>query len=880
MTEPQPHDPRSDAILPPDWAELSPLLDQVLDAPPAERGRVLDAVSNGDRARRAALEKLVAECGVATPTLDTPAAEAFADLSAASATEPMLPTLLGDRYRTGRVLGEGGMARVFLAHDVKHGRDVAVKVIRAEVAVSLGRERFLREIAIAARLRHPNIVPLFDSGDANGVLYFVMPFEAGPSLSARLSADGPLPIAQALSVLRDVARALQYAHDQGVVHRDIKPDNVMMSGGAAVVADFGIAKAVSAAQTGTTGSAITQTGAGIGTPAYMAPEQAVGDPATDQRADIYSFGCLAYAVLTGKPPFTGMSTHQIIAAHVTTVAPNVSVARPDVPPVVAQLVARSLEKDPALRPQTAASLVEVLDGVMSGNTTGATIAPTRTAGSRPARALVALGVLTALVASGAWFARTRAEAAPEPLSMSVLPITNISSDTSISAFADGLGDEIFTALRRVPGVEMRSRNGARNYRGKLGVDTKEVGHALNVDYVVTGTMREINGKLKISVELTRAADGTELWSQTFDRTPTQQIGVAEEIATAAAAHMRERFPRVLGVATQLAQNKQTRDPEAYRLYVLGQELLRRRGRSVKGSADAFRQAIRLDSNYAGAYAGLSVALALYPYFQGSPVAQVAPEIEAAARRALAVDPTLSQPHVALGMLYAESYEWELSEREFHEALRLPDVDAEAYVQYGRLQLTLGRNDAAAEQFEAARRIDPASPLVLGYVAYGYATRGQLDSARLISQRARQTGQLNFSSNAASAVILLRSGFRDSALALAKSAAPLGWQQIYVVAAAGDTATVSASLRALDAARPQPATANVLRAWAYLGLGDTAKVLDALERSTDAREPWPMASPLSDPVFDAIRNSQRLHAVMRRVGLPESAADRVRRTARR
>ena len=330
-----------------------------MDAPAGERERVLDEVSAGDVVRREALVRLLHDGERELPVLDTPAADGFPSVVEDA---PAPPELLGERYRTGRLLGQGGMARVYLATDTKHGRDVAEKVIRAELAASLGRERFLREIAIAARLRPPNIVPLFDSGDADGVLYFVMPYEDGPSVRTRLSADGPFPIAEAVSVLRDVARALQYAHAQGVVHRDIKPDNVILSGGAAVVADFGIAKAVSAARAEAVGGTITRVGTSVGTPAYMAPEQAVGDPTSDHRADIYSFGCLAYDVLTGVPPFQNMSTPQLVAAHVSTVPKPVTDRRAGVPEVLAQLVTRCLEKEPADRPQDAGALIAALDG--------------------------------------------------------------------------------------------------------------------------------------------------------------------------------------------------------------------------------------------------------------------------------------------------------------------------------------------------------------------------------------------------------------------------------------------------------------------------------------------------------------------------------------
>ena len=324
-------------LLPTDWQHIQPVLDQLLDAAPADRASLLERVSAGDAGRRAMFERLVAECERDMPLLDAPALERFDQLVADHEPVP-LPAILGARYQIARELGHGGMARVYLAQDLKHERDVAVKVIRAELAASMGRDRFLREIGIAARLRHPNIMPLFDSGDADGLLYFVMPYESGPSLRTRLATGGRLTIPDAVNVLRDLAKALAYAHEQGVVHRDVKPDNVMMSGGTAVVTDFGIAKAVSVAQAIPAPTGLTQAGVGMGTPAYMAPEQAVGDPATDHRADIYSFGCVAYELFAGTPPFDGASSYAVIAAHMKDTPPSIASARPDVPVAIGHLV--------------------------------------------------------------------------------------------------------------------------------------------------------------------------------------------------------------------------------------------------------------------------------------------------------------------------------------------------------------------------------------------------------------------------------------------------------------------------------------------------------------------------------------------------------------
>jgi len=863
-------------VLPPDWTTLAPLLDRVLDAESDRREALLDEVSAGDPARRAALARLVAECDQSTPLFDRLAAERFTAL-AEEDDAPRLPAILGGHYETSRELGRGGMACVYLARDTKHGRDVAVKVIRAELAASLGRDRFLREIAIAARLRHPNIVPLYDSGDADGMLYFVMPYEDGPSLRSRLARDGPLPIPDALHVLRDVMRALQYAHEHGVVHRDIKPDNVMMSGGAAVVTDFGIAKAVSAAQVQGTTTDLTLAGSGIGTAAYMAPEQAVGDPASDHRVDIYSFGCLAYEVLTGEPPFHDMPLHQVVAAHMSTVPPLVTEVRADVPESLGQLVAQCLAKDPAARPQTAAEALAVLEG--SATVTAPVISPLRKPRRlvRPRTALLTAGMAAALAGSVFFL---RGLTAAVPITIAVLPFGNISGDTAIAPFADGLADEVFTALGRVPGLEMRSRNGARAYRGQLSFDPGEVGRKLKVDYIVTGVLREAGGLWILSTELTRTADATEIWTERYQRSFDQQIGVAEEIGAAAAGALRKRFPRTLGTASPLAPGQQTRNGEAYRLYVLGQELLRRRGLSVKESADAFRQAIRLDSSYAGAYAGLSMALALYPYFQLTPAEDVQQELMASARRAIQLDSTLAQPHVALGLAQVHRYRWDEGTKEFLTALRLSPNDVEAHVQYGRHLLHLLRPAEALQQFQMARLEDPASPLVLSWVADAFALLDQTDSALTVSTQALQGPVLNYTAVMFAAQILLFTGARDSARAVASRVSVMAADRAYVMGATGDSAKAWAQIRELNARRPHGSQSRTTEGLFWLGVGDTARALTSLEQATDAAEIWPELISSDDPMYASVRNSPRFRALLQRVGLSTRAASKEARDANR
>jgi len=276
-----------------------------------------------------------------------------------------LQASLGAAYRIEREIGGGGMSRVFLADEPGLGRKVVIKMLAPELAAGISVERFEREIKLAASLQQANIVPLLSAGVAAGFPCYTMPHVEGRSLRERLMRDGPLPIGDAVSVLRDVARALAYAHERGVVHRDIKPANVLLSGGTAVVTHFGIAKAIGAAR-GTVGvEALTQTGMGIGTPAYMAPEQAAGDPTADHRADMYAFGCLAYELFTGKPPFHGEASHRIIAAHFSQRPRPLTDGRPDIPPAIALLIERCLEKDPSRRPRRAAELLQGLDAATS-----------------------------------------------------------------------------------------------------------------------------------------------------------------------------------------------------------------------------------------------------------------------------------------------------------------------------------------------------------------------------------------------------------------------------------------------------------------------------------------------------------------------------------
>jgi serine/threonine protein kinase len=344
---------------PGNWSEITSLIDALLDAAPERRAALIEELSAGDEVRRSELERLLAECELESPLFSRPAAERFAALFGDDVAH--FPEALTERYRLTTQLGRGGMATVYLARDLKHARDVAVKVMHPFVASALGADLFLREIEIVAQLHHPHIVPLFDSGEADGSLYYVMPYEEGSSLRRRLAQDGLLPLEDAVLILRDVCDALAYAHQHGVVHRDIKPDNVLLSGRHAMVTDFGVAKAA----TDAAGIArVTGAGVALGTPLYMAPEQRKADPGIDHRADIYSFGILAYELLAGRPPFTDEGQLYWLA-HLTAVPAPLTKYRPDLPSPLVELVMKSLEKNPADRWQSADEMVQRLEAIAS-----------------------------------------------------------------------------------------------------------------------------------------------------------------------------------------------------------------------------------------------------------------------------------------------------------------------------------------------------------------------------------------------------------------------------------------------------------------------------------------------------------------------------------
>ncbi len=630
-----------------------------------------------------------------------------------------LSSAVSDRYRIERELGAGGMATVYLAADLRHRRNVAVKVLRPELAATLGPDRFLREIEVAANLQHPHILPLFDSGEADGFLYYVMPYVDGESLRERLARSGELSVPDAAKILRDVVDALAYAHHQGVVHRDIKPDNVLLSGRHALVTDFGVAKAVSEA---TGRQSLTTAGVALGTPMYMAPEQAVADPHVDFRADLYAVGTMAYEMLTGTPPFTGASAQAILAAQVTEAPKPINVVRQTVPAPLALAVMQCLEKRPADRPPSAESLLPTLESLSasSGGATPASTVPVRAvrpgishvAGKMPRWAL-AFGAVVVLAGAGYGALRVargeRANATASTVtnaakSVAVLPFDNLGGDSANRTFTDGVHDEILTDLTRVAALQVTSRTSVEEYRDTR-KSVQQIGAELGVGTLLEGQVQRAGNQVHVSVQLVDAARDRQLWANSYDRALTTEnvFAIQGDIARRVAEALRAN---ILKDASAIADSAPTINLEALDWYHRGKELFDNRGPATVDSriAPAFQKAVELDSTFAEAWAGLAGARS-WEVREG--IADDTAPARRALDRAVTLAPSSSETELALAYYayYAKGdYDDALTHFRAVAAARPSDVDATAGI--GLIAQRQGRFSEALQAEERAIALDP------------------------------------------------------------------------------------------------------------------------------------------------------------------------------
>jgi serine/threonine protein kinase/tetratricopeptide (TPR) repeat protein len=640
---------------------------------------------------------------------------------------------LADRYTVEREIGRGGMAMVYLALDVRHHRPVAVKLLHPHLALSIGPDRFLREIQIAARLQHPHIVPLYDSGQADDFLYYVMPFIEGESLRQRLDRERRLPLEEAARLARGVATALDYAHRQGIVHRDIKPENVMLHDGEALVTDFGIAKAVTEASS----ARLTSTGSSVGTPWYMSPEQMAGELELDGRSDIYSLGAMLFEMIVGEAPFTGPNLQAIMSKVFNTPVPALSEQRDDVPDWLQQTAERALAKHATDRFATAAAFAQALTWPVGGSTP-----PGLPAGSSGGK------------------------------SIAVLPFVNMSADPENEYFTDGIAEEITNALTKITTLRVAARTSAFAFKGK-GQDIGEIGRKLKVATVLDGSVRKAGNRLRVTAQLVNVSDGSNLWSERYDRQLEDVFAIQDEIA--------ENIVRALRVVLtneekRAIEKAPTENVRAYEFYLRGRQFFHQfRRTSMLHARRMFERAIESDPKYALAYTGIADCCSfLYMYWDGSKA-----NIEGAvssSTRALELDPELAEAHASRGFALTLSREYGPAHEEFERAIALNPKLFEAHYFYARACQQQGRFDDAVRQYEAASRVRPEdfqTPLLMQGPLTGLGrTEDAMNALRRGLQVAEKHLELNPDDARAlylGAGALAQLGERDRALDWAKRA---------------------------------------------------------------------------------------------------------------
>jgi serine/threonine protein kinase/Tfp pilus assembly protein PilF len=739
--------------------------------------------------------------------------------------QAFLTSTLADRYTIERILGQGGMATVHLAEERKHRRKVAIKVLKQEFSASVGAERFLREIGIAAQLSHPHIVPLIDSGESDGSLYYVSPYIAGGSLRVRLNTHSKLPVDDALRITHEVGAALDYAHRNGFVHRDVKPENILFADDHALLADFGIAHVCMPE-----GESLTLAGLALGTPEYMSPEQASGETEIGIPGDIYGLACVFYEMLAGEPPFRGTSARATMAKQVTERARPLRTLRPDAPSGFERVLEKALAKDPS---QRYATVVDFSDALDRG----------RAEANRP------------------FTVTTR--------SIAVLPFVNASPDPDNEYLSDGITDELINALAKVDGLRVASRTSVFALKGKA-QDVRAIGALLEASEVLEGTLRRSGENLRITAQLTSTEDGRLIWSERYDRKLDDVFAIQDDISRTIVAKLRSTsFADVLTIPA----DHHTDNVDAYGLYLRGRYAWNKRtSEGVVEGIKYFEEAIAVDPSYALAYTGLADSYALHIDYRNVPVHEGFEKAKFYARKAIELDDTLAEAHASLAWsLFIYDWDWDGAEKAFRRAIELDPRYATAHQWYAFMLASQGKFDEALLEAHTAQENDPASISVrrsLGYT-YVYARKYKqaqyhMDRAIAMNPTAEETFRLQgliltFDKQYAGAERVLR-----EALALAPESGTYTKVTLaYSLACAGDLAYARQIAAELEEKRKADYVSPVEFAMVYIALGDTQKALDWVERAVDDRRGW-SAYLRVHPVLDPLRGEPRYSALVQRM----------------
>ncbi len=783
---------------------------------------------------------------------------------------------LGEGYEVTEEMPAGGMSRLFLAQDRTLGRMVVVKLLPEDRLPGLSPDRFQREVRLTASLSHANIVGILAAGVMEGIPYYIMPFVEGRSLRNLLDDRGALPVRETVSILRDVARACAFAHAKGIIHRDIKPGNVLLAGGAAVMTDFGVAKAITSAAepTGSTGDGtLTRAGFTIGTPAYMAPEQAAGDASIDHRADLYSFGVMAFEMLSGQVPFAGKTPRELLTAQLTLAPPSLKQLRPEVPPALAALIGKCLAKNPEDRPASADQILAALEDLPVGSGSLPALEAVRRR-TRRLRGLLALltiavgavvGVRLVRGAGGGATARSTA-----PVTLAVLPFVSRSADSADAYLAQGLTDAIAAALGRDSALRVASRLATAEYAERT-APPRAIGRSLGVAALLDGSVQRQGNRIRVTVQLVDTETGAALWSESYDRQSADLLEVQEDIANAIVS----AFQRKRGGGAEVATGGKGgfKVAEAYDQYLQGRYAFGQRGATnLREAVSHFKAAVALDSTAAPAYSGLADAYVLLPLYGGMTVDSALDLALTNADQAVRLDSGSAEAVAARGVVRMHRWEWGLAAADLSRAVGLDPRNAPAHQWRGELLLLTGRPREAADEFSAASALDPRSPIHSALFGLGLALLGQSDSAIAVARSAVRLDPALAATRLIQGAVFAYGGKSlqaVSALEAALALEPDNEQAIgllaYAYARLHDRNRAGALVKRLTDGPPRPDTYSAL-AKAYLGLQENDKALGALERALIRHEPFFTSEPLDSPIFAPIRNEQRLADIRAKVGL--------------
>jgi serine/threonine-protein kinase len=657
-----------------------------------------------------------------------------------------LAEALRDRYTIEREVGRGGMATVYLAHDLRHDRPVALKVLHPDLAATLGPERFQREIRTTARLQHPHILPVLDSGEAAAQLWYTMPYVEGESLRDRLRRESQLPLDDALQITREVADALSYAHSQGIVHRDIKPGNILLSRGHALVADFGIARALQVADT----EQLTATGMAVGTPAYMSPEQAGGASSVDGRSDLYSLGCVLYEMLTGEVPYTARTPQAVIAKRVIEPLPRVRTLRQSVPESVEQAINRALAVAPADRFPTAAEFARAItQPLLTRDTTTASAWQRMAVRGWRLRGLATLALGIVLVGGVllAWLRARPEPGAAGPKRLAVLPFENLGQRDD-DYFADGVTNEVRGKLAALPGLEVIARTSSVQYK-QTTKSPQQIGRELGVQYLLTGTVRWEKakqsggtGRVRVSPELIQVTTASTKWQAPFEAPLTDVFQVQGQIAG--------RVAEALGVALGAGEQERIRERPtqnlaAYDAFLRGEQaadgLASLDQAALRRARDYYQRAVTLDSSFALAWAQLSRAYSfLYWSATDSAAAMAA---QRAAERSLTLAPKGADGYLALGNYYEMvRYDAPRALEQYTKGRQLAPKDARLLAWAGWGEFLLRRVDEGIAHMREAEVLDPRRVEIAHSLTWPLLTRRRYAEALSTAERARALAPSN------------------------------------------------------------------------------------------------------------------------------------------